>query len=97
MAAPANEHCFTEPHWRVIAQGFQTETWFNDGQAVGTGGIRNPQPISLRTGNCFTGLRRAVRRERRSWVAGGGSISRTTKRLKRLPGNMDIQFAMLRG
>lgn len=53
MAAPANENCFTEPHWRVIAQGFQTETWFNDGQAVGTGGIRNPQPISLRTGNCY--------------------------------------------
>jgi hypothetical protein len=53
MAEPANEHCFSEPHWRVIAQGFQTETWFNDGQAVGTGGILNPLPIHLRTGNYY--------------------------------------------
>lgn len=53
MAEPKNEHCFFEPHWRVIAQGFQTETWFNDGQAAGTGGIRNPQPIHLPTGNYY--------------------------------------------
>ena len=53
MAEPANEHCFSEPHWRVIAQGFQTESWFNDGQAVGTGGILNPQPIHLRAGNYY--------------------------------------------
>lgn len=53
MMDPANEHCFSEPHWRVIAQGFQTETWFHDGQAVGTGGILNPQPIHLRTGNYY--------------------------------------------
>jgi hypothetical protein len=53
MEETVNEHCFSEPHWRVIAQGFQTETWFNDGQAVGTGGIRNPQPIHLRTGNYY--------------------------------------------
>lgn len=51
MAEAANEHCFSEPHWRVIAQGFQTEDWFNDGQAVGTGGIRNPMPTHLATGN----------------------------------------------
>lgn len=53
MTEPANDHCFSEPHWRVIAQGFQTENWFNDGQAVGTGGIINPQPIRLRTGNYY--------------------------------------------
>lgn len=53
MPESANSHCFSEPHWRVIAQGFQTESWFNDGQAVGTGGIRNPQSIHLRTGNYY--------------------------------------------
>lgn len=53
MAEPANKGCFLEPHWRVIAQGFQTEPWFNEGQAVGTGGILNPKPIHLRTGNYY--------------------------------------------
>lgn len=53
MADPTNAHCFSEPHWRVIAQGFETESWFNDGQAMGTGGILNPQPIHLRTGNYY--------------------------------------------
>lgn len=53
MPGPANQHCFSEPHWRVIAQGFQTESWFNDGQAVGTGGIRNPQPIHLPVGHYY--------------------------------------------
>jgi hypothetical protein len=53
MAEAANGHCLSQPHWRVIAQGFQTESWFNDGQAVGTGGIRNPQPVSLPTGNYY--------------------------------------------
>jgi hypothetical protein len=53
MAAVQNDHCFAEPHWRVIASGFQTETWFQDGQAVGSGGIRNPQPTHLRLGNFY--------------------------------------------
>lgn len=53
MAEPANESCFSEPHWRVIAQGFQTEIWFNEGQAVGTGGIINPQRTELSTGNYY--------------------------------------------
>jgi hypothetical protein len=53
MADPVNGHCFSEPHWRVIAQGFQTESWFNDGQAVGSGGILHPQPTHLRTGNFY--------------------------------------------
>jgi hypothetical protein len=34
MVESANGYCFSEPHWRVIAKGFQTETWFNDGQLV---------------------------------------------------------------
>lgn len=53
MPSPLNAHCFTEPHWRVIASGFQTETWFADGQAVGTGGIVNPQATHLPTGQYY--------------------------------------------
>jgi hypothetical protein len=53
MTTALNEHCFSEPHWRVIARGFQTEGWFNEGEAVGTGGIRNPQPVHLRLGNFY--------------------------------------------
>ena len=70
MAEPANENCFSEPHWRVIAQGFQTETWFNDGQAVGTGGIRNPQPMHLPTGQYY--YRFASSNSRREAQLGGG-------------------------
>lgn len=53
MTDAPNRHCLSEPHWRVIAQGFDTESWFNDGQATGTGGILNPQPDHLRTGNYY--------------------------------------------
>lgn len=53
MAEPVNKSIFHQPHWRVIAQGFQTETWFNEGQAIGTGGILNPKPIDLRTGQYY--------------------------------------------
>lgn len=53
MPTPLNEHCFAEPHWLVIARGFQTEAWFNDGQAVGTGGILNPRPTHLPTGQYY--------------------------------------------
>ncbi|TKD46940.1 hypothetical protein [Azotobacter chroococcum] len=70
MAEAANKHFFSEPHWRVIAQGFQTETWFNDSQAVGTGGIRNPQPISLPTGNYY--YRFASSNSSRETQLGGG-------------------------
>lgn len=70
MAEPANGHCFSEPHWRVIAQGFQTETWFNDGQAVGTGGILNPRPTHLRTGNYY--YRFASSNSPRETQLGGG-------------------------
>lgn len=70
MVGPANAHCFSEPHWRVIAQGFQTETWFHDGQAVGTGGILNPQPTHLRTGNYY--YRFASSNSPRETQLGGG-------------------------
>jgi len=50
---PLNLACFSERHWKVIAQGFQTETWFEDGQAIGTGGIVNPNPEDLRVGQKY--------------------------------------------
>jgi hypothetical protein len=53
MATALNDHCFQQPHWRLIAQGFDTEAWFNDNQAKGTGGILNPQPNKLATGNFY--------------------------------------------
>jgi hypothetical protein len=53
VPTPLNEHCFVEPHWRVIASGLETEAWFNDGQGVGTGGILNPHPIHLPTGQFY--------------------------------------------
>jgi hypothetical protein len=53
MPEPLNAKYFDQPHWLVIARGFQTEDWFNDDQAVGTGGILNPSPIHLRTGNYY--------------------------------------------
>ena len=53
MPTAANADSFAQPHWRVIAAGFDTERWFNDGQAVGTGGIVNPQPTRLPTGQYY--------------------------------------------
>lgn len=49
----ANATAFAQPHWRVIASGYDVERWFDDGQAVGTGGILNPQPTRLASGNCY--------------------------------------------
>ena len=53
MPTPANAKIFEQPHWRVIAAGFDTERWFNDGQAAGTGGIANPQPTRLPAGHYY--------------------------------------------
>lgn len=53
MPTAANAEAFDQPHWRVIAAGFDTERWFADGQAVGTGGIVNPQPTQLRSGHYY--------------------------------------------
>jgi hypothetical protein len=49
----ANAEEFDQPHRRVIAQGFDTKTWFNDGQAVGTGGIAMPQPARMPSGQYY--------------------------------------------
>jgi len=49
----ANAKEFEQPHWRIIAQGFDTERWFNDGQAVGTGGMALPQPTRLPSGQYY--------------------------------------------
>jgi hypothetical protein len=53
VSTPANAKIFEQPHWRVIAAGFDTERWFNDGQAAGTGGIANPQPTRLPAGHYY--------------------------------------------
>lgn len=53
MVEPANQALFEQPHWRVIAQGYRTEDWFHRGQASGTGGIRHPEPIHLRSGHYY--------------------------------------------
>ena len=53
MPDAANAESFAQPLWRVIAAGFDTERWLNDGQAVGTGGIVNPQPTRLPSGQYY--------------------------------------------
>lgn len=66
----ANAEEFNSPHWRVIAQGFDTEAWFNDGQAVGTGGIAMPQPTRLPSGQYY--YRFASSTTSRAAQVGGG-------------------------
>ncbi|MFZ0957536.1 MAG: hypothetical protein WAN60_14405 [Candidatus Sulfotelmatobacter sp.] len=46
----ANAIEFKQPHWKVIARGFDTETWFNDGQAKGSGGIIMPAETRMPSG-----------------------------------------------
>ncbi len=53
MTIAANANFFDQPHWRVIASGYDTERWFNDGQAVGTGGMQLPQATRLPTGQYY--------------------------------------------
>ncbi|HEY0747603.1 MAG TPA: hypothetical protein VGD63_12945 [Steroidobacteraceae bacterium] len=52
-AGAANAAEFAAPHWRVIAQGFDTEQWFNENRGRGTGGILMPQPTRLATGQYY--------------------------------------------
>ena len=66
----ANATAFAQPHWRVIAAGFDTERWFNDGQAEGTGGIINPQPTRLPSGQYY--YRFASSQSPRAAQLGGG-------------------------
>jgi hypothetical protein len=49
----ANAAEFDQPHWKVIAAGFDTEKWFNYGLAAGTGGILMPQPTRLPSGKYY--------------------------------------------
>ena len=70
MEDPVNDYCFSQPHWRVIARGFDTEKWFNEGSAIGTGGILRPKPVKLRTGNFY--YRFASSNSSREAQQGGG-------------------------
>lgn len=70
MPEAANAKPFAQPHWRVIASGFSVENWYEDGQAVGTGGIANPQPTRLPTGQYY--YRFASSRSPRAAQLGGG-------------------------
>lgn len=49
----ANLKCFSEPHWRVIARGLDTESWFNEGHGVGSGGIVMPKVEDLFVGHRY--------------------------------------------
>jgi hypothetical protein len=49
----ANAEAFAQPHWRVIARGHDVERWFDDGQAMDTGGILLPQPTRLPAGQYY--------------------------------------------
>ena len=69
-AGALNANEFEQPHWRVKAQGFDTDTWFNDGAAVGTGGILMPEPTRLPAGQYY--FRFASSTSPRSVQLGGG-------------------------
>ena len=69
-SAYANANAFVQPHWLVIARGFDTERWVNDGQTVGTGGIVNPLPASLPAGQYY--YRFASSSSTRAAQVGGG-------------------------
>ena len=60
----ATSACFS------IASGYSVESWLKDGQAVGTGGIANPQPTRLLTGHYH--YRFASSSARRTSQLGGG-------------------------
>jgi hypothetical protein len=49
----ANVAEFEQPHWKVIAAGFDTEKWFSDGLPEGTGGILMPEPTRMPSGHYY--------------------------------------------
>ncbi|MCK0196684.1 hypothetical protein MWN34_07120 [Ancylobacter sp. 6x-1] len=49
----ANEECFQQPHWLMLARGLHVDRWLDDGQWVGTGGIEMPRAVHLRTGQRY--------------------------------------------
>lgn len=67
---PLNLACFSQPHWRVIARGLDTESWFNEGVGSGTGGITIPRPLDLPVGHKY--YRFASGTSPRSAQVGGG-------------------------
>ena len=93
MSTPANAKIFEQPLWRVIAPGFDTERWLHDGQAVGTGGIANPQPTRLPAGHSTTASPAAPRRAMRSAAAAGGWTSKTSRSFAALPANTATRCA----
>ncbi len=46
----ANAVEFEQPHWKIIARGLDTEKWFEDGQAKGSGGIVMPAETRMPAG-----------------------------------------------
>jgi hypothetical protein len=50
---PANAQEFEQPHWKVLASGYETDAWYGEGEAVGNGGIAMPQPTRLPAGNYY--------------------------------------------
>jgi hypothetical protein len=53
MRDALNNHCFSQPHWIVIARGHKPEDWFGVGESIGNGGITNPQPEHLKVGQFY--------------------------------------------
>lgn len=70
MTPALNEHCFSKPHWRVIASGFDAETWFESEQGTGTGGIFNPRAVHLPVGHYY--YRFVSRTSKPEFQSGGG-------------------------
>lgn len=52
-SACLNATDFDQPHWRVIAQGLDTEKWFSGGEGIGTGGILMPAATRLPSGQYY--------------------------------------------
>ncbi len=58
-----NDICFSQPHWRLIAGGFDIERWFNDGQGIGNGGILFPGREHLKVTNYYYRFANSISRE----------------------------------
>ena len=70
MVEALNAACFTQPHWLVIARGYEVERWLTEDQYVGTGGIQKPEAIHLRVGNRYYRFASSVA-PRYSQIGGG--------------------------
>jgi hypothetical protein len=75
----ANAKEFEQSHRRVIAQGFDTERWFEEGEAVGTGGILMPEPTRLPPGIIIIASPAACLQNLLRLEADGGSTLRRSK------------------